>query len=125
MILVDTSVWIDHFRRHDAALAALLDGGRVLTHPFVIGELALGALKQRDVILNAMRDLPAALVASDGELMDFIAAQALYGRGVGYIDAHLLASARLTPNASLWTRDKRLRTVADDLSLAAQFADGR
>lgn len=123
MILVDTSVWIDHFRRHDATLAALLDGGRVLTHPFIIGELALGALNQRDVILSSMRDLPTALVASDAEVMDFVAAQALHGRGVGYIDAHLLASARLTPNASLWTRDKRLRTVAERLSLAAKFTD--
>jgi predicted nucleic acid-binding protein len=124
-MLVDTSVWIDHFRRDDAVLAGLLDSGRVLAHPFVIGELALGALKRRNIILSALRDLPAAIVASDDEVLAFIAAHALFGRGVGYIDAHLMASARLTPNASLWTRDKRLRAVADGLSLSAKLAAGQ
>lgn len=121
MILVDTSVWIDHFRRNDPSLAVLLEGGRVLTHPFVIGELALGALKQRNVILSALQDLPRANIATDDEALAFIATHALFGQGVGYIDAHLLASARLTPGASLWTRDKPLRALAERLSLEAKI----
>jgi predicted nucleic acid-binding protein len=125
VILVDSSVWIDHFRLNDAVLAGLLDSQRVLTHPFVIGELALGSLKQRNVILSALRDLPRASVASDDEVLDFIAQHELFGQGVGYIDAHLLASVRLTPNASLWTRDKRLRAVADGLSLSAKSTTGQ
>ncbi|MBI1868863.1 MAG: type II toxin-antitoxin system VapC family toxin [Methylocystis sp.] len=123
MILVDTSVWIDHFRRNDAALAGLLDSQQVLTHPFVIGELALGNLRQRNAILSALQDLPQANVATDGEALGFITRHSLFGQGVGYIDAHLLASAALTPNASLWTRDTRLRAVADRLSLTANLAD--
>lgn len=122
MILVDTSVWIDHLRQYDTTLAKLLDDGRVLAHPFVIGELALGALKQRGVILDALRGLPAAAVATDGEVMAFIDAHKLFGQGIGYVDAHLLAGARLT-HASLWTRDKKLRAVAERLSLAAAFPD--
>ncbi len=125
MILVDTSVWIDHFRRNDPSLAVLLEGGRVLTHPFVIGELALGALKQRNVILNALQDLPRANIATDDEALSFIARHSLFGQGVGYIDAHLLASARLTPGASLWTRDKRLRALAERLSIEANFTAGQ
>ena len=119
MILVDTSVWIDHLRAGDDALAGLLDAGSVLIHPFVIGELALGALKQRDVVLDALSDLPSAAVADDGEVLHFIHRHALFGRGVGYVDAHLLASAALTAGSTLWTRDRRLHDVAARLSLAA------
>lgn len=122
MILVDTSIWIDHFRHGDTPLAALLDTQRVLTHPFVIGELALGTLQQRDIILSALQDLPQASVASDSEILHFIGDQSLFGLGIGYIDAHLLASARLTPDTTLWTRDKRLFAVAARLSLAADVA---
>jgi predicted nucleic acid-binding protein len=118
VILVDNSVWVDHLRKADATLARMLDHERVLAHPFVIGELALGSLRQRELILAALQDLPQAMVASDAEVLRFIDQEALYGRGIGYVDAHLLASARLTAGASLWTRDKRLHTVADRLGLA-------
>ena len=118
MILVDTSVWIDHFRSNDAVLESLLGRGRVLTHPFVIGELALGTMRQRDAILGALGDLPQASVASDGEVRHVIARHVLTGSGIGYVDAHLLAAVRLTA-ALLWTRDKRLLAVATRLSLAA------
>jgi predicted nucleic acid-binding protein len=119
MILVDSSVWVDHLRSGDAALVSLLERGRVLAHPFVVGELALGSLRQRGVILGALQALPQAIVASDDEVLGFIAQQNLSGLGIGYIDVHLLASTRLTPDASLWTRDKRLRAVAERLNLAA------
>jgi predicted nucleic acid-binding protein len=119
VILVDTSVWIDHLRRGDAVLVERLNAGLVFTHPFVIGELALGVLHQRRVVLDLLQGLPQATVASDDEVLAFIERHALAGLGVGYIDAHLLAAARLTPNASLWTRDKRLALAAERLGLAS------
>lgn len=122
MILADTSVWIDHLRHGDAVLATLLGSGRVLMHPFVIGELALGNLRQRDPILRDLRNLPQAVCASDPEVSHFIERATLYGLGIGYIDAHLLAAARLTPGGSLWTRDKRLRRAAERLGLSAPMA---
>lgn len=118
MILVDSSVWVDHLRQGDATLARMLDHERVLAHPFVVGELALGSLRQRESILAALQDLPHATVASDTEVLSLIEREALYGRGIGYVDAHLLASARLTAGGSLWTRDKRLHAVAARLGLA-------
>ncbi len=118
MILVDTSVWVDHLRAGDKALAGWLDAGMVLTHPFVIGELALGDLRQRETVLNAMSDLPRASIATDAEVLHFIDRHALFGRGVGYIDVHLLAAARLTEGAQLRTNDKRLRGLAAQLGLA-------
>jgi predicted nucleic acid-binding protein len=121
VILVDTSVWVDHLRATDAQLQALLEDGRVLAHPFVIGELALGSLKNRDVVLESLQDLPATLVATDEEAMRFIAQQNLYGAGIGYIDVHLLAAVRLTPDARLWTRDKRLLAATTRLGLAASM----
>ena len=117
MILADTSIWVDHLRRNDTRLKTLLTANRIITHPFVIGELALGHLRQRDVVLRALRDLPQAISASDEEAFDFIEQHALYGLGIGYVDVHLLASARLT-SARLWTRDKRLNEVAIKLRLA-------
>jgi len=118
VILVDTSIWVDHLRAGNAALAALLDAGRVLTHPFVIGELALGVLRQRKAVLTALLDLPSSIVATDAEVLGFSDRHALFGRGVGYVDVHLLASARLTGGAELWTSDRRLRDVADALGVA-------
>ena len=118
MILADTSVWVDHLRTGDQALAALLDAGTVLAHPFIIGELALGNLRQREIVLNALASLPHATVATDAEVLHFIERHALPGRGIGYIDAHLLAAAKLTAAAALWTNDKRLHSVAVQLGLA-------
>ncbi|MBI3560246.1 MAG: type II toxin-antitoxin system VapC family toxin [Gammaproteobacteria bacterium] len=118
MILVDTSVWLDHLRVGDAELAALLNGSLVLMHPFVLGELACGNLRNRVEVLALLKDLPRAAVATDEEMLFFIERHALMGRGIGYIDAHLLAAATLGDVVRLWTRDKRLRTVADTLALA-------
>src|ERR1700750_3241797 len=99
MILVDSSVWIDHFRRGDPTLSQHLDQRKILSHPFVIGELALGSLRQRDLILDALRGLPQALVARDEEVHIFIDEHKLFGIGIGYIDAHLLAGTLLTAGA--------------------------
>ncbi len=96
MIVVDTSAWVDHLRKGDARLKALLGAGQVLVHSFVIGELALGNLRQRDAILQSLQDLPQAASAGDGEVLDFIERNALFGLGIGYVDAQLLASARLS-----------------------------
>ncbi len=121
MILVDASVWIDHLRADDERLAALLDGDEVLGHPYIMGEIALGSLQQREFVLRALRRLPQATVASDQEVLCLIDRQPLFGRGIGYVDAHLLAAARLTADTRLWTRDKRLQTVAAELGLAAML----
>lgn len=123
MILADTSVWIDHLRADDKTLAALLDTGRVVVHPFVTGELALGNLRQREVVLASLQNLPQAVTATDDEVMGFIDRHTLAGVGLGYIDAHLLASTQLTVDASLWTRDKRLLGVASRLGIAARLDD--
>lgn len=121
MILVDTSVWIDHLRHGDAGLTELLNAGQVLAHRFVTGELALGSLQNRDMVLGALQDLPQAGVATDEEVMRFIARHALFGIGIGYIDAHLLAAVRLSPGALLWTRDKRLLAASIRLGLSANL----
>lgn len=118
MILVDTSVWVDHLRDGAPALAAALEQGRVLTHPFVLGELACGNLKKRGEVLQLLGELPAAPMATDPEALDFIERRALMGRGIGYVDVHLLASVALAGTAQLWTRDRRLAAVAADLELA-------
>jgi predicted nucleic acid-binding protein len=122
VILVDSSVWIEHLRLASAILGALLDAGEVLGHPFVMGELALGNLRRRDDILRVLRRLPQANSASHGEVLRFIDREALFGRGIGYVDAHLLAAARLTPGSRLWTRDRRLHAVAAQLGLAATLS---
>jgi predicted nucleic acid-binding protein len=119
VILVDTSVWIDHLRKGNAVLRRLLETGQVLSHPFVIGELAMGSLKQRNLVLSALQDLPKAMVAREDEVLRFTSERALFGLGIGYIDAHLLVAVQLTPEALLWTRDKRLSEIAVKLSLGA------
>jgi hypothetical protein len=119
VILVDTSVWVDHLRRSNSLLARLLEAREVLAHPFVVGELAVGHLRQRHLILNTLRLLPQAVVASHDEVLDFIDQHNLFGFGIGYVDAHLLAAVTLTAGTGLWTRDKRLRSVAERLDLAA------
>jgi predicted nucleic acid-binding protein len=115
MILVDTSVWIEHLRRGLPGLIAALEQDDVLAHPFVVGELACGNLGNRDELLRLLGDLPRAPVAMEPEVLAFIERRSLMGRGIGYIDAHLLASVTLEGTARLWTRDKRLAAVAVDL----------
>ena len=115
MILVDTSVWVNHFRANDAALSALLNQGKVCMHPFVSGELALGNLRQTDAAFDALRGLPQMDAALDDEVMALIARQNLAGRGIGYVDAHLITSVFLTPGSRLWTQDQRLHEVARSL----------
>ena len=122
MILVDTSVWVDHLRVGSEKLIALLNGGEVLGHPFVMGELALGNLRGRDIFLSALGALPQVVVASDQEVLHLTDRQTLFGRGIGYVDAHLLAAARLTAGTRLWTRDRRLQAVATHLGLAAALS---
>jgi predicted nucleic acid-binding protein len=119
VILVDTSVWVDHLRAGERDLIRLLEERQVLGHPFVLGELALGNLRQRALVLREFAQLPQAEAATDMEVLHFVEEQALYGRGIGYVDVHLLASLRLSPGALLWTRDARLHTVAGELDLAA------
>ena len=118
MILLDTSVWIDHLRQGDAQVASALQSGLVLTHPFVIGELACGQLKSRAEILGLLAALPQARVAQEQEVLFFIERHGLMGRGIGYIDAHLLTATALTEGARLWTRDKRLDSLTRELELA-------
>jgi predicted nucleic acid-binding protein len=118
MILVDTSVWVDHLRTGVSQLAEALDSEFVLGHPFVIGELALGNLRRRDEILGALVRLPSARVAAQLEVIHIIEQNALYGLGIGYVDAHLVASTLLTPETVLWTRDRRLKKVAETLDLS-------
>lgn len=118
MILVDTSVWVDHLHRGNKDLVRWLNQGHVLTHPFVVGELALGNLKQRDAVLDALQNLPVVTMAADAEVLGFISTQALYGVGIGYVDAHLLAAARLSAGTQVWTLDKRLQGAATRLGLA-------
>jgi predicted nucleic acid-binding protein len=112
VILVDTSVWINHLREGSPTLAELLENEAVLAHPWVTGELALGNLTGRAEILRLLQDLPQAGVADDRELLQLIGQQRLYGVGIGYVDAQLLAASKLRPGTALWTADKRLSTLA-------------
>ena len=121
MILVDTSIWIDHLRKSDELLSDLLDRKQVLIHPYVLGELALGSLRHRDRILRDLQDLKRTVVAHPDEVLRFIQQERLFQTGIGYVDAHLLAALRLTPEAWLWTRDRRLDALAERLSLKARL----
>jgi predicted nucleic acid-binding protein len=113
-MLVDTSVWVDHLRRGNAALVALLEQTQVWTHAFVVGELACGNLAQRDKLLSALTSLPHAPVARHDEVLAFLESHRLMGRGLGWVDVHLLASARLA-KLPFWTLDKRLTAVTTAL----------
>lgn len=117
-VLVDTSVWIDHFRIKEPALLNLLENGRVLGHRFVRCESALGNLPQRQLILELMDNLPQAPVAYADEINCFIENHALFGLGIGFIDVHLLGATQLAMDATLWTRDKRLLAVANRFDIA-------
>lgn len=116
MILADTSVWIDHFRRANQALASLLDADEVCVHAFVIGELACGNLKNREEILSSLHDLPPVSKAQDVEVLALIERRRLMGRGLGWVDVHVLASCLLDGHR-LWTLDKPLRTAAAELGI--------
>lgn len=122
MILVDTSIWIDHFRSGDERLVRLLNDGKVLAHPFITGELALGNLGNRQAVLISLQNLPQTTVATEAEVLRFIEEKHLFGMGIGYIDAHLLAAVLLTPGSALWTRDKRLTSASKLLGIAASTA---
>jgi predicted nucleic acid-binding protein len=118
MMLVDTSVWVDHFRRPNARLVGLLDDAAVECHPFVIGEIACGRLMRRAEILALLQELPSVSVAGNDEALTFVEHWNLGGAGIGWIDVHLLASAQLT-RTTLWTIDRRLARVAGTLGLGA------
>jgi predicted nucleic acid-binding protein len=119
VILADTSVWVDHLRAGDPILAGLLVRGAVLAHPWVIGEIALGRLGRRAEVLALLGGLPQATVATTPELAAFIERHELHGRGIAYVDAQLLAATRLTPDATLWTRDRRLAEAAAAVGVLA------
>jgi hypothetical protein len=118
VILVDTSVWIDHLGSADARLAAELEAARVVMHPMVLGELACGNLAERQTLLALWHNLPQLEVVTDPEALRFLERNRLWGRGIGYIDLRLLASVSLNPQVKLWTRDRRLRAIAEQLDLA-------
>jgi len=117
VILVDTSVWVDHLRRAEPHLFEQLAQGIVMTHPFVIGELACGHLRKRRAVLDDMSNLHSAPMATQQEVLGFVERHALFGRGIGWVDAHLLVSTALAGSTTLWSRDRKLAQVARDLGL--------
>jgi predicted nucleic acid-binding protein len=118
LILVDTSVWIDHLHRTIPRLVEALESENVRVHPFVLGELACGSIRNRDEVLHLLAALPVCVVATDAEAIELIERQRLMGKGIGFFDVHLLASVMLTEDAWLWTRDKRLLEAAIRLRCA-------
>jgi len=122
MILVDTSVWVDHLRGAEPDLTPLLYDDQVLAHPMVVGELACGSLGNRAEVLGLLSGLPQAPVATDQEVLALIEHHRLMGRGIGYIDAHLLAATALAGPCLLWTSDRRLRDIARGLGFARQVS---
>lgn len=119
MILVDTSVWVDHLREGIPLLSDLLNAGEVATHPFVIGELACGSIRNRTRVLKLLGNLPSAIVATHEEAMHTVEANALQGIGIGWVDVHLLASALLS-RTPIWSRDKPLHKAAEKLGIAGR-----
>ena len=117
MILLDTSVWVDHFHRGNSLVVKVLESGQVAVHSFVIGELACGNLKARARVVDLLQALPRLAMATDDEVLYFIERHKLMGRGIGYVDAHLLAASAIG-GSLLWTRDKRLRAIATELEVA-------
>ena len=122
MILADTSVWVDHFRKRDAALYQQLQRNNISIHPFIITELLLGNLPNRQKTISYLDLLPMAKVAQLSEVRSMVEAHSLFQRGVGFVDAHLMASTLITPYTLLWTRDKRLRDVAETLGVNANVS---
>lgn len=113
MILVDTSIWIDHFRQGDAELRRIIENDRLLCHPAIIGELALGSLRDRGSVISFLAAQRGAVVATHDEVMTVIDRHSIFSMGIGYTDVHLLASVLLDQSAALWTRDKRLQAAAE------------
>jgi predicted nucleic acid-binding protein len=125
VVLVDTSVWIDHFRKSNRQLTSLLESEEVALHPFVLGELACGNLKNRKEIIALLHALPFSTRADDDEVLFFIERHNLMGRGVGLIDMHLLASSQIDA-CLFWTRDKRLKAIAEEMRIDfSQHPHGR
>ncbi len=118
MILVDTNIWADHIDRRDDRILRLLDGDEICTHPHVIGEIAMGNLRDFELVIRFLQNLQQANLAQDTEVISLVKKHKLSGTGIGYMDAHLIASLLLTPNTFLWTRDKRLHKVAERLGRA-------
>lgn len=118
MILVDTSVWIDHLRSGNTELSHLLTSSRVLMHPMIIGELACGNLRNRNTLISLWQTLSPITQASHTEALALLNAHNLMGKGIGFIDLHLLASVLLTPGALLWTMDRRLNNIAQTCSVS-------
>lgn len=123
MILADTAIWVDHLHHGDDLMANLLDSGGIVIHPHVIGEVALGSLRNRAVILDGLQKLPRVMMADEEEVIGLIERGALFGAGIGYVDAHLLAAALLTPDARLWTRDRRLREASERLGVGSAIGN--
>mgnify|MGYP001814858257 CR=1 FL=1 len=117
MILVDTSVWVNHLRSSNPVLTKLLNNNQVLMHPMIIGELACGNLNNRALLLELWNNLSFCAASTDKEALYFLEHYNLSGRGIGYIDIHLLASTAFVPGAKLWTNDKRLRDISQELYL--------
>lgn len=120
MILVGTSVWIDHLHVSEPGLVAELDSGLVVQHPMIVGELALGSLHQRDSFLSLLSALPQMPVATHDEVLGLVEEERLYGRGLSLVDAHLLAALRLAPGAQVWTRDRGLRDAARQVGVGVR-----
>jgi predicted nucleic acid-binding protein len=119
MILADSSIWIDHLRHRDEKMIQLMETVSLLVHPFIIGEVALGHVKNRDVILAEMSQFQQSVLATDTEVLQLINRMSLMGTGLGLIDVHLLGSVLVTIDAKLWTRDKKLAAVADSIGVLA------
>jgi hypothetical protein len=122
MILADTSVWVDHFRKRDAALYQQLQCNAISIHPLIVTELILGNLPERRKTIAALDLLPMVKVARVSEVRRMIEVHSLFQRGIGVVDAHLIASTFITPHTVLWSRDKRLRAIAQTLGLTANIS---
>ena len=122
-VLVDTSVWIDHLGPGDPLMSSLLNECRVLMHPFVLGEIALGSLRNRTKLLAELRQIPQATHLDDFDVIDAVERRQLHGSGIGYVDAHLACAALVMSGVVLWTREKKLGEVAERLGIAAKLTN--
>jgi predicted nucleic acid-binding protein len=123
VILADTSIWVDHLARGNEAMASLLAAEAILMHPFIVGEIALGSLPRRTEVLRDLDQVPKAVIADHADVLFFIERHNISGAGIGYVDAHLLVATTLTVEARLWTRDRKLQTVAEKRAISANEPD--